>query len=87
MRIVEDTQVFELGGIGGANLARLHFELRLSQAPTLHEYLICSAPTVSVSVHAVFLSRQRGDGPECDDVRGGERSSASIMFCCSGSAC
>ena len=84
MRIVEDAQVLDLRRVGSTNLTWLHFELSLSQASALDQYLICNAPMVSISIYS-FL-RQSDDAAECD-IRFGERSSSSIIFWRSGSAC
>jgi hypothetical protein len=39
--IVEHAQILWLGGIGGADLTRLHLELGLSETATLNKDFIC----------------------------------------------
>jgi hypothetical protein len=39
--VVEHAQVLWLGGIGGADLTGLHFELGLTETATLNEDFIC----------------------------------------------
>lgn len=50
MRIVEDTQIIDLGRVGSANQTGLHFELSLAQASALNQYLVCNAPMVSTYI-------------------------------------
>lgn len=63
MGIVKSTQVLRLGRIARANLARLDLELRLSQASSLYQDLIClrqmlallsSSPAPCKAVHATY---------------------------------
>lgn len=71
MGIIEDAQVLQLRRIGGANLAGLDFELRLSQASTLNEDLI-----YGISL-ALLVAKAAWSSPGCD-IRGGACSSSSM---------
>lgn len=39
--VVEDAEVVRLGGIGGAHLAGLDFQLGLAETPSLYKRLVC----------------------------------------------
>jgi len=73
VRVVQDAEVVQLGGIGEAHLTRLHLELRLAQTSSLNKDIVYA--NVSVGMH----------NSRCGDVRCGARTSASIGFRGSGS--
>ena len=77
VRIVEDTKVFRLRRVCGADLTGVHLQFGLAKAAALDEDLICNARIVS---------KRSGDSGriEGSDVRLGARSSASIGFLSSG---